>query len=341
MRQFTRERERGIQVKKVQSSVCPRGAHESPPLRLLSLSPLANLPTKSRLPLRGSIHHLCPAWTDEHVNRKCLCNHISHLRDAEGGQKLSPPERQKDHGVLCSHTMPAKRCGSWWPGGCKWPTGNKHYNYWLNRNGCLGVCRSLLGVRSRCLSTEGNSDNRQAKSDISLYRITPGLRDRHCSFSVTMSPSRKEKWLALPSTLALTTCAYFCLFWVPYSNPHYGNAFRKATTMGVLQSDLHWAAQKSGSTEGLLIYNAPGKCTCSKIMFYSLPTNNFKLERLKPNGFLFVRFLISQTEMKTFGLTIRSLKASWLKICMVEVEGIICVCVHITMLFCLSKHSKT
>ncbi len=53
--------------------------------------------------------------------------------------------------------------------------------------------------------------------------------------------------------------------------------------------------------------------------------NNFKLERLKPNG-LFVRFLISQTEMKTFGLTIRSLRAPWLKIYMVEVEGFICVC---------------
>lgn len=283
--------------------------------------------------------------TDEHVNRKCLCNHISHLRDAEGGQKLSPPERQKDHGVLCSHTMPAKRYGSWWPGGCEWPAGNKHYNYLLNRNGCLGVCRSLLGVRSRCLSTEGNSDNRQAKSDISLYHITPGLWDRHCSFSVTMSPSRKGKWLALPSALALTTCAY-CLFRVPYSNPHYGNAFRKPTTMGVLRDDLRWAetmrsAQKSGSTEGLLIYNAPGKCVRSKIMFYSLPMNNFKLQRLKPNSFLFVCFLISQTEMKTFGLTIQSLQASWLKMYIVEVEGCICVCVHITMLFCLFKHRKT
>ncbi len=180
--------------------------------------------------------------TDEHVNRKCLCNHISHLRHAEGGQKLSTPERPKERHALCSRTMPAKRCGSWWPTGHKhynywlnrnlapkerhalcsrtmpakrcgswWPTGHKHYNYWLNRNRCLGVCRSLLGVRSRCLSTEGNSDNRQAKSDISLYRITPGLWVQHCSFSVTMSPSRKEKQLFVWRSSSRHVCALFVL----------------------------------------------------------------------------------------------------------------------------------
>ncbi len=143
--------------------------------------------------------------TYEHVNRKCLCNHISHLRHAEGGQKLSTPERPKERHALCSRTMPAKRCGSWWP------TGHKHYNYWLNRNRCLGVCRSLLGVRSRCLSTEGTSDNRQAKSDISLYRITPGLWIKHCSFSVTMSPSRKEKQLFVWRSSSWHVCALFVL----------------------------------------------------------------------------------------------------------------------------------
>lgn len=142
--------------------------------------------------------------TDEHVNRKCLCNHISHLRDTEGGKKLSPPERPKERHALCSRTMPAKRCGSWWPRGCEWPTGNKHYNYWLNRNGCLGVCRSLLGVRSRCLSTEGNSD-------ISLYRIMPGLWVQPCSFSVTMSPSRKEKQLFVRRSSSRHVCALFVL----------------------------------------------------------------------------------------------------------------------------------
>ncbi len=128
--------------------------------------------------------------------------------------------------------MPAKRCGSWWPGGCEWPTGNKHYNYWLNRNGCLGVCRSLLGVRSRCLSTEGNSDNRQAKSDISLYRITPGLWVQHCSFSVTMSPSRKEKQLFVrrSSSRHVHIVCFECR---AYSNFHDGNVFRNPTTMDV------------------------------------------------------------------------------------------------------------
>lgn len=133
-------------------------------------------------------------------------------------QKLSPLWRTGQSGALCSRTMPAKR-RRLAPDvevddrdGGEWPAGNKCYNYGLDRNKCLGVCRSLLAVRSRCLSAVGNSYNGQAKRDISLYRITPGLWVWHCSFSVTMSPSRKEKQYALPLVFTLTTCAY-CLFW--------------------------------------------------------------------------------------------------------------------------------